>query len=353
LTGKNIKKIFDFCQKITRHLIKHYTIPVFIPELACPFQCAFCNQRKISGHIAVPDTDEIIKIIKNHLLTFTKQNRHVEIGFFGGSFTGLPLKEQEKYLSIAKMFLDKNLIHGIRLSTRPDYINKEVLYLLKDYGVTSIELGAQSFDEEVLRRSYRGHTAKQTEISSKMILDEGFRLGLQMMIGLPGDSMDKAVKTAEKIVELRASCTRIYPTVVVKDTALHNWYKTGKYKPLTLEEAVKWTKYLLPVFESGRVKVIRTGLHPSEGLLSGDELVDGPFHQSFKELVMTEIWYDKFKMLKSESNSKLEVIVNNKDLNFAVGYKAKNKRLLLTKFKDVMFKTSMDIKRGEFVFYLK
>ncbi len=332
-------------------MIKHFTIPVFIPELACPFQCAFCNQRKISGHIAVPSGDEILNIIKSHLKTFPSGNKHVEIGFFGGSFTGMPLKEQEYFLSLAKPFKDSGEIQGIRLSTRPDYINNDVLELLKKYGVTSIELGAQSFDNEVLKKSYRGHTTAQTEVASEMILKNGFKLGLQMMIGLPGDTLEKALFTARKIADSGASCTRIYPTVVIKDTAMHQWYKKGSYKPLSLEEAVTWSKHLLLFFEKTPVKVIRTGLHPSEGLVTGDELIAGPFHPSFKELVMTEIWYDLLNKIPGNKEKELTVSVPEKELNFAVGYRAKNKKMLLKKFKNVKFKPSGNIKhRAQFTF---
>jgi histone acetyltransferase (RNA polymerase elongator complex component) len=341
-----------FCQNKHFVLIKHFTIPVFIPELACPFQCAFCNQRKISGHIAVPGRDEIIKTVNDHLKTFPKGEKHIEIGFFGGSFTGLPLWEQEQFLKPAKRYLDEGVISGIRLSTRPDYINPEILQLLKKYGVTSIELGAQSFDEGVLLKSHRGHTAKQTEEASAMIINEGFKLGLQMMIGLPGDTLDKALFTAHRIWKLGASCTRIYPTVVIKDTALHHWFKTGKYKPLSLEEAVRWTKHLLPVFETNGVKVIRTGLHPSEGLLSGDELVEGPFHPSFKELVLTEMYYDRLITIKGAATDKLTITVPAKELNAAIGYKAKNKKMLQQKFKEVIFKADKNLQKGKMLINL-
>ena len=329
-------------------MIKHFNIPVFIPELACPFQCAFCNQRKISGHIAVPNGDEIIKTVKEHLATFPKGDKWVEVAFFGGSFTGLPLDEQESFLKLAKPFLDKNLIQGIRLSTRPDYINNEVLDLLKQYGVTTVELGAQSFDDEVLLKSHRGHTAKQIEVASAMVLEAGFNLGLQMMIGLPGDTLEKALNTARKIIANGAFCTRIYPTVVIKDTALHHWYKTGRYKPLSLEEAVEWTKHLLPVFENADVKVIRAGLHPSEGLISGEELADGPFHPSFKELVLTEIWYDQLKEIKNCDNTGIVVSVPVDQLNYAVGYKAKNKKMLLRQFRFVRFVGDKSIEKRNF-----
>lgn len=328
---------------------KHFNIPIFIPELACPFQCVFCNQRKISGHIAVPGSEEIIKTVNDHLATFPKGENHVEIGFFGGSFTGLPLREQERFLKLANPYLEKGVVNGIRLSTRPDYINREVLNLLKKYGVTTIELGAQSFDDGVLLQSHRGHTAKQTIESSKMILEAGFDLGLQMMIGLPGDTMEKALVTAEKIIELGASNTRIYPTVVIKDTALHKWYKTGKYKPLSLDEAIAWTKNLLPVFEAAGVNVIRTGLHPSEGLLNGEELIDGPFHPSFKELVLTEIWYDKLMEIEADTKEKITILVPPREINYAIGYSGKNKKILSKRFRKVTFKINSCLTRRNFL----
>ena len=296
----------------------------------------------------MPGNDEIIKSVKEHLETFPKGDKRVEIGFFGGSFTGLPLNEQESFLKIARPYLKDGLIHGIRLSTRPDYINQEILALLKKYHVTTIELGAQSVDDEVLKQSYRGHTAKQIETAAKMVLDAGFDLGLQMMIGLPGDTLEKALHTANKIIELKASCTRIYPTVVIKDTALHHWYKTGKFTPLSLTEAVSWTKHLLPLFEKSGVKVIRTGLHPSEGLLNGDELIDGPFHPSFKELVLTEIWFDRLNRITGNPQSKLVVTVPVKELNVAIGYRAKNRKMLQQKFTEVKFKPDETLVKGGF-----
>ena len=180
---------------------KHYTIPIFIPELACPFQCVFCNQQKITGIQLIPDDEEIRNTIKAHLSSFKEKKRRVEIGFFGGSFTGVPFEQQKHYLEIVQPFLQSGEVAAIRVSTRPDYIGEKELALLKNYGVQSIELGAQSFDDEVLKQSFRGHTARQTEVAAQAILVEGFQLGLQMMIGLPGDSLPKALKT-DKIQSL-------------------------------------------------------------------------------------------------------------------------------------------------------
>ncbi len=329
-------------------MLKHYTIPIFIPELACPFQCVFCNQQKISGHRHIPDEAEIRQIIQKHLKSFKQNERVVEVGFFGGSFTGIPPEEQRHFLTAVQSFLDNGEVQAIRLSTRPDYISKEILELLKMYRVTTIELGAQSMDEEVLLKSYRGHTARQTEKASEMILHQGFWLGLQMMIGLPGDTLEKSLFTARRIIELGASNTRIYPALVIKDTAMHRWYEQGNYTPLSMEEAIQWTAQILPLFEEAEVKVLRVGLHPSEGLLSGHELVAGPFHPSFKELVLTEIWHDKLQSLMAETGEKLTLFVPEKELNYAVGYEGRNKKMLQAYFKEVKLIPKPSLKNREF-----
>ncbi len=319
-------------------MLKHYNIPIFIPELACPFQCAFCNQEKISGHNLIPDDDEIIETIEAHLNSFKEKSRFVEVAYFGGSFTGIPFQQQEHFLGLVQPFIKKGLVQSIRLSTRPDYIDSKILTMLKKYNVGTIELGAQSLDDDVLKKSHRGHSAKQVEDASKLIHEFDFKLGLQMMIGLPGDSLEKSIFTAKKIVELGANNARIYPALVIKGTAMHQWFEKGKYIPLSLKEAVNWTKQILPIFENAGVKLIRVGLHPSEGLLTGEELIAGPFHISFRELVLTEIWNDKLKLLLiREGIEKLKIMVPFGSLNYAIGYNARNKKMLLRKFKYVSF----------------
>ncbi len=317
---------------------KHYTIPIFTPELACPFQCVFCNQEKISGHQNIPTESEIVQIIDEHLSTFKAADKVVEVGFFGGSFTGIPIDQQSMYLKIVEPYIKSGEIQGIRLSTRPDYINDEILQMLKNHNVTTIELGAQSFDDEVLKQTRRGHTAKQIAAAAVAIKNYGFKLGLQMMVGLPGDTIEKAIVTAQKIIKAGADCTRIYPAVVIKDTLMHKWYNEGKYKPLSLDQAVDWTKHILPLFEQAKVKVIRVGLHPSEGLVIGEELIDGPFHPSFKELVLSAIWMDMLiPILSKHLNKDIEIVVPAKELNYAIGYKSVNKNMLLQKFSSVKF----------------
>lgn len=322
---------------------KHFNIPVFIPELACPFQCIYCNQRKISGQIKIPDSNEIVTTIENHLQTITTSNATIELAFFGGNFTGLNQQEQVEYLKLVQPYIKQGKISGIRLSTRPDYINEEIIEILKRYHVTTIELGAQSMDNEVLKLSKRGHTAEDTEFASKLILDSGFTLGLQMMVGLPGDALEKAQYTAKRIVDLGADNTRIYPALVIKGTAFETMYVAGNYKPLSLNDAVSWSKELLKIFESGGVDVIKLGLHPSEGLLSGHDLIAGPFHQSFRELVLTEIWRELLEPLLLKKGKKIELLIPPDQFNYAVGYGAKNKKILMNSFRKVIFKPSENL----------
>ena len=315
---------------------KHYTIPIFIPELACPFQCVYCNQKKISGQQEVPSEKEIIKSIEDHLSTIDYRNNEVELGFFGGNFTGIPMEEQEKYLKLVQPYIRQGKIKNIRLSTRPDNINQEILYLLLLNQVETIELGAQSMDDEVLKASRRGHSSEDTVKAAKLIQNNGFRLGIQMMIGLPGDSFEKTLYTAGKIADMEADDARIYPCLVIKGTKLEDWYHKGKYDALSLEEAVIQTKEVVKIFENDEVNIIRIGLHPSEGLCSGEELIAGPYHPSFRELVLTEFWNDLFQPLyRKHYRRRIKIHVPGSELNVAIGHQSKNKKALMEFYDEV------------------
>ncbi len=328
---------------------KHYTIPIFIPELACPFQCVYCNQRKISGQLEVPTEKEIIRTIENHLSTIDQDKSEIELGFFGGNFTGIPQEEQIRFLEIAHKYFQQDRINSIRLSTRPDYISEYILNTLQKYPIGTIELGAQSMDEEVLKESKRGHTARQTEAAARLIRKKGFRLGLQMMIGLPGDNLEKSLYTAKKIVELQADDARIYPCLVIQGTKLADWYEAGKYRSLSLEEAVEWTKAVYLELEKGGVNIIRTGLHPSESLSSEKDLLAGPFHPSFKELVITAIWSDLFKpLMKKHYRRRLKIHVPAGEIQFAIGHQSKNKKALLGFYDEVKILGDEGMKRRHF-----
>lgn len=260
--------------------MKHYTIPFFIPHKGCTEECIFCDQNRITGE-KMPDPATVPVKIERYLSTMPEEDVHVEVGFFGGSFTGIPMWRQDKFLSPVKAFLKKGRIHGIRLSTRPDLITNEKLTFLKRKGVTTIELGVQSMSNKVLKASKRGHTAEDTEKASGKILGKGFNLGHQMMLGLPESGLEEEMYTARRIKELGAREVRIYPTLVIKGTELADMWSRREYKPLSLKEAVERAARLISYFESHNIKVIRCGLHPSKGLESGEEYLAGPFHPSF------------------------------------------------------------------------
>jgi len=263
--------------------MKHYTIPFFIVHRGCPHKCVFCDQARITGQ-KQPSPGEVAPKIEKYLSTMPSSGARVEAGFFGGSFTGLALEEQERYLAPVRRFLDGGRVHGIRLSTRPDLIDDEILSFLKGMGVSCVELGVQSMSEEVLAASKRGHSAEDVEKASALILGQGMELGHQMMLGLPLSGYEEELHTAESIVRLGASQVRIYPVIVMKGTELAEAWKRGDYAPLDLDEAVERSARLIVFFNANGVKVIRCGLHPSEGLLTGEEYLAGPFHPAFGHL---------------------------------------------------------------------
>lgn len=298
----------------------------------------------------MPAIEEVRAKIEAYLITFAKGSR-IEIAFFGGNFTGIDINIQKEYLDLAQTFVDKGMVHGIRLSTRPDYIDEQKLQLLSGYSVFSIELGAQSLDNEVLKLSGRGHTIEEIEKSSALIIKNNIELGLQMMIGLPGDNPEKIRKTAEGIIKLGAKSTRIYPTLVIENTKLADLYRKGDYTPLSLEEALNQTKEIVPLFENAGVKILRMGLHPSEELSNEKSLLAGPFHPAFGQLVYSAIWKDVLETKLSEinliRNAEIIIEVAPSQINAAVGHNGSNKKLLLEKLASVKFKTNQELKNRE------
>jgi len=319
---------------------KYSNIPIFVPELACPHQCVFCDQEKIIGTYVIPQPQDVKDIVEQYLETMP-EDRVINIAFFGGTFTGIPVDLQELYLKEAFGFVKTGRVSGIRLSTRPDYINETGLELLKEYGVTTIELGAQSTNREVLNKSGRGHTFKDIRDASNLIYKYGFELGLQMMIGLPEDSYERSIQTANDIVSLGAGNTRIYPAIVIKGTALERLYREGAYIPLSLEQAVEWTKDIVHIFEENNVSIIRIGLHPSEELAAGKSLIAGPFHTSFKEMVMTKIWEEVINTELQSNNpntsNRIKISVSEKQIHYAIGHKQANREQLRSRGYNVRF----------------
>lgn len=309
--------------------MKHYNIPVFVPHLGCPHDCVFCNQRKITGHSEALDIKEIklsIDQVLDDLLS--KDEAYIEIAFFGGSFTGIPVEEQVLYLELAHDYLKENLIQGIRLSTRPDYINVDILKRLKQYGVTTIELGVQSLSQKVLDLSKRNHDIHHVNEAVDLIRQYEIEYGLQMMIGLPGDTKELAIHTAKEIAKLCPSQVRIYPTVILKDTELEAMYDHKQYESLTLDEAVDWCVPIVEIFEKHNIKIIRVGLQSTD-LLSSDAVVSGPYHPAFRQLVANKRWLMKLRqVLTLNTYDHVEIQVNQKQYSDVVGQKRSNLLIL-------------------------
>lgn len=322
-------------------IVKHRTIPIFVPGAACPFKCIYCDQSIISGQQQMPSDQEIVQTIESHLATFPSGTQ-VELGFFGGTFTGLAFEEQQRLLSLVQPYLERGQIEAVRLSTRPDYITPEIVSMLKQNGVRTVELGVQSLDAQVLQQVHRGYTPEAVFAAADIIRSAGLDLGMQMMIGLPGDTPEKSFQTARQIIDSGATNTRIYPTLVIRQTALAALYAQGRYHPLTIEEAVQWTAPVLQLFEEAGVTVLRVGLHPTEGFIAGTDYIAGPFHVSFKELVQTQIWHNIFSShlpAGEGRGSSLTIAVAPRMLNSAVGYGGSNRRWFLENHISVHFET--------------
>ena len=317
--------------------MKHYNIPVFLPELACPFRCVYCNQFSITGKQKMPDIQVVKNTIDSYLESFKEKDRFVEVAFFGGNFTGLPEKMQDDYLKIVQPYLEKGVVNGIRCSTRPDYIDEKRVKILKNFGMKNIELGAQTTNDGILQRCGRGHTFKDIENASQIIVGEGITLGLQMMLGLPFDTFDDDMQTARDIVRLGAKETRIYPCIVVKDTELERLYKNGEYAPLSLDDAVEQSATLYEYFTENNVKVLRIGLHTSDDL-NGDAFVAGPYHKNFAEMVFSRLWGRKFDKIDEKSDT-ITIEVPENQLNHAIGYQGENKKKLQERYKHVVIST--------------
>ncbi|MTI67447.1 MAG: radical SAM protein [Firmicutes bacterium] len=315
---------------------KHYIIPIFVPHLGCPNDCVFCNQRKITGLSTNMTGRDVKNIVESFLKTIPKENTNIGLAFYGGSFTGIDKKIQKELISTANNYKKSGLIDSIRLSTRPDYIDDEILSYLRKMGVDTIELGVQSLDEKVLENSLRGHTSKDVYKAVKLIKKYEFKLGLQMMTGLPGDSLNKSLDTGIKIAKLKPNFTRIYPTLTVKETKLQKLYYEGKYKPFTLDETISLCSELLMLFELNNIEVIRIGLQNTENISTDKDVVAGPFHSSLRQLVESRVYRiildEILKVFTDKTYETLVISANKKEINYIIGYKAKNTKYLKTKY---------------------
>ncbi len=273
-------------------------IPVFVPHLGCPHRCVFCDQRRISGEESPARPEDVKKAIMEGRARLP-EGTGATLAFYGGSFTAIPVSEQEALLEAARPFLLDGTIKDIRLSTRPDAIDWSTLERLKHYGVRTVELGVQSMDPEVLRLTERGHTPFDAENAAKMVKNAGFELILQMMTGLPGDTPEKSLTTARKFTELRPDGVRVYPTVIVRDTPLFDLWRAGLYREHTVEDAVALCAEISEIFDAAGIPIVRLGLNPTEDLSHGDA-VGGAYHPALGELVLSRRYLARERALLSE-----------------------------------------------------
>lgn len=306
--------------------MKHSNISVFIPHIGCPHQCSFCDQRTISGAQHIPSGEEVKEICEK-ALTEVKSQENTEIAFFGGSFTAVPRDYMIELLDAAKPFVGGGKFRGIRISTRPDCIDCEVLDILKSYGVTSIELGAQSLSDRVLEANERGHSSRDVENACMLIREYGFELGLQMMVGLYKSTPDDEEETIKSILEIHPDTVRIYPVVILEGTKLAVLFRSGEYKPFSFESAVKISADALLRFEAAGIRVIKCGLHASEFVER--DMLGGFYHPAFRELCENEIYRAEIEKCISscgEKRNSFTLAVAPSCISKAAGQKRSNIR---------------------------
>ena len=336
--------------------MKHYIIPIFVPHLGCPNDCVFCNQKSISGQQKMITKEDIRNTIDFYLENIKDKEAKKEVAFFGGSFTGIDVEKQEEFLQTAYGYIKKGKIDSIRISTRPDYIDKTILKRLKKYKVKTIELGVQTANDYILKQCKRNHTFEDVKKASKLIRWYGFNLGHQMMVGLPDSTKIDEINTARELIKLKPKMVRIYPVLVIKNTRLEKDYLDGKYKPLTVIQAVETCKEIVPMFMKKGIEVIRIGLQNTDEItdpsIKGSEVVEGPYNPAFRQLVESSLWYDNIIEKMKELNvkvKKVKITVNPKDVNNVIGHKRENIDKLKDMYElDLIVKQDEKIKKGKF-----
>ena len=312
--------------------MKHnYIIPIFVPHLGCPNDCVFCNQKSISGQKNNMTKEEATRIIEEYLKSIKDENAEIEVAFFGGSFTAIEEEKQNELLGLAYEYIKAGKIKSIRISTRPDYTDKKILKRLKKYKVKTIELGVQSANNFILEKAGRGHTFEDVKKASKLIRRYGFTLGHQMMVGLPESTRKDEINTAKELIKLKPKMVRIYPVLVLKGTKLEKELKEEKYKPLSIVQAVETCKELVRMFADKKIDIIRVGLQNTDEITDpnneNSEVVAGPYHPAFRQLVESSLWYDAIVEKIKKLNVKVkevEVTINPIDANNVIGHKKEN-----------------------------
>ena len=335
---------------------KEYIIPIFVPHLGCPNNCTFCNQKRISGQTKMVTAQDVKDTIDFFLKHFRDDYKYVEVAFFGGSFTAIDEKTQVELLEAVQEYIQNKKVNSIRISTRPDCIDKEIFKRMKKYHVKTIELGVQSTNNYILKRCKRGHTYEDTKKASKLIRRHGFILGHQMMVGLPESTKQDEINTAKELIRLKPKIVRIYPVLVIKDTELADEYERGDYTPLTVGQAVERCKDIVDLFNRNKINVIRVGLQNTEEITDpGTEkssVIAGPYHPAFRQLVESSMWYDSIVNKIKKVNAKVKkvkIIANDVNVNNIIGHKKEN----IEKLKDVydvevVIEKSEEIKPGKF-----
>lgn len=294
-------------------------ISIFVPHIGCPQKCSFCNQNTITGQTKAPAPQNVVDTVETALKSNKDNQYEYEIAFFGGSFTAIDREYMVSLLEAAHPYVENGSVTGIRISTRPDYIDKDVLSLLKKYGVTAIELGAQSMSNTVLKNNFRGHTADDVRKAANMIRKNGFELGLQMMTGLYTSNRGLDVATAREFVKLKPKTVRIYPTVVLKGTYLATLFETGKYTPPSLKKTIALCAELVAFFEEHDIEVIRVGLHSSKDIK--DNMLAGGYHECLGELVVSRMMFNRIMQTPPGEH---EVYINEKSISKLLGNKRSN-----------------------------
>ena len=316
---------------------KPFIIPIFIPHQGCPHQCVYCNQRVISGILDENlSKTKLRKTIECFLSFPRKNNRYpTEVAFYGGSFSALPLARQKELLGVVQEYVEGKRINGIRFSTRPDCVDGRVINLWRKFSIITVELGAQSMDDRVLRAAARGHNAETTKKAAGEIKREGWQLGIQLMIGLPRDTLESFRKTIDEVVKIKPDFVRIYPTLVIKDTPLAVLFLKNRYKPLSLHEAIELSCRAYEAFKKAEIKIIRFGLQAEPWMDEPETVLSGPFHPAFGELVKSAYWRNTIAKLLGETDmvdEKLEISLPLNMVSQVRGHKNKNVKWWKKKF---------------------
>ena len=314
-----------------------FIIPVFLPHAGCPHRCVFCNQTSITGTPRDSLSMEIVEAKIREFLKYKQDDRNpVQVAFYGGNFLGLGKYDIQRLLNVSIKFVKNKDIDTIRFSTRPDTIDADRLDILKDYPVSTIEIGAQSMDDRVLAESKRGHLASDTQKAVALLKERDYETGIQMMVGLPGDDEDSSLSTGHRIGELEPDFVRIYPTIILKNSPLAKWYRNGRYRPWSLERSIAQVKKLYRLFKTRGIRIIRMGLQAAEDLDSGAAILAGPYHPAFGHMVHSEIFLDMaVAVMETERLSQDTVIlkVHPRSISKMRGLKNMNVDILKKRFR--------------------